>query len=63
MANVPYFLYRAQNIQERGLSFYATLSEWYALSDYLTSVSQMSTILRLIEMCEIFIARSKYMRA
>ena len=58
-SDFAYFLFQAELIQEYGISFYSCLSELYTLSDLVLTIWQMSTILKLIEMCEKFIEKSR----
>lgn len=52
-------VFEASTIQEYGMSFYGVFSDLYALLDLIITTWQMTNILKLIELFEIFIEKSK----
>lgn len=54
-----FFLFKASTIQEYGSSLGGASADLYSLLDFVISVCQMPNILKLFELFEIFIEKSK----
>lgn len=54
-----YFLFKAERLDEFGLSFYVTLTATSILFYYVTNIHQIGNILKLIEKFEEFIGNSE----
>lgn len=57
-----FFLFKAERLDEYGISFHVTVSVAAGLFYFITTIFQMGNILELIEKFEEFIGRSKYSR-
>lgn len=58
-----FFIFRATSITEYGTIFFAITSSLYAFAELHLNLWRIPEILQLIELCEIFIANSKYQQS
>lgn len=59
ISEIAFCRFEATSVADYGKSFYAFVSQFSAFWDFITTIWQISNILKLIEKYEMFILKSK----